>query len=48
MDQQYLTNTGDTLPLGADLWISPNEVEELLEAGLYIGTAIISEIANAN
>ena len=48
VDQQYLTNTGDTLPLGADLWINPNEVEDLLEAGLYIGTEIISEVANAN
>lgn len=47
VDQQYLANTSDTLPLGADLWISPSEVEDLLEAGLHIGTEIISEVANA-
>jgi hypothetical protein len=47
VDQQYLANTNDTLPIGADLWIRPNEVEGLLEAGLDIGIAIISEVANA-
>jgi len=47
VDQQYLANTGDTLPLRADLWVSPSEVEDLLEAGLHIGTEIISEVANA-
>lgn len=47
VDQQYLANTGDTLPLGADLWIPPSEVEDLLEAGLHIGTEIISAVANA-
>ena len=47
VDQQYLANTGDTLLLGADLWIRPSEVEDLLEAGLHIGTEIISEVANA-
>lgn len=47
VDQQYLANTQDTLPLGADLWISPSEVEDLLEAGLHIGTEIISAVANA-
>jgi hypothetical protein len=48
VDQQYLSNTGDTLPLGSDLWISPKEVEDLLETGLHIGTQIISEIAKTN
>lgn len=47
VDQKYLANTGDTLPLGADLWIHPSEVEDLLEAGLQIGTEIISSVANA-
>ncbi|MBN8437374.1 MAG: hypothetical protein J0L95_04940 [Candidatus Accumulibacter sp.] len=47
VDQQYLANTGDILPVGADLWIRPSEVEDLLEAGLHIGTEIISEVANA-
>lgn len=47
VDQQYLANTGDTLSLGADLWIHPSEVEDLLEAGLHIGTEIISQVANA-
>lgn len=47
VDQQYLANTSDTLPLGTDLWIPPSEVEDLLEAGLHIGTEIISETANA-
>lgn len=47
VDQQYLANTSDTLPLGADLWIPPSEVEDLLEASLQIGTEIISETANA-
>lgn len=47
VDQQYLANTGDTLSLNADLWIRPSEVEDLLEAGLHIGTEIISEVANA-
>jgi len=47
VDQQYLANTGDTLPLGADLWVRPSEIEDLLEAGLHIGTEIISEVANA-
>lgn len=47
VDQQYLANTGDTLPLGADLWIPPSEVEDLLEAGLHIGTEVILAVANA-
>lgn len=47
VDQQYLANTGDTLPLGADLWIPPSEVEDLLEAALHIGTEVITEVANA-
>lgn len=46
VDQQYIANTGDTLSIGADLWIRPSEVEDLLEAGLHIGTEIISEVAN--
>lgn len=48
VDQQYLTSTGDTLPLGANLWIRPSEVEDLLEAALHIGTEIISEVANVH
>jgi hypothetical protein len=47
VDQQYLANTEDTLSLGADLWISPSEVEDLLEAALHIGTEVITEVANA-
>jgi len=47
IDQQYLANTSDTLPLGTNLWISPSEVEDLLEVGLHIGTEIISETAKA-
>jgi hypothetical protein len=46
VDQQYLMSTGDTLLLGADLWISPSEIEDLLEAALHTGTAIITEIAS--
>lgn len=47
VDQQYLANTSDNISVGADLWIPPNEVEDLLEAGLHIGTEIITEVANA-
>lgn len=47
VDQQYLASTGDTLPLGADLWIPPSEVEDLLEAGLHIGIEIISAVKNS-
>lgn len=47
VDQQYLSNTGETLPLGADLWIAPDEVEDLLEAALHIGTEIIKEVENS-
>lgn len=46
VDQQYLANTSDDLPLGADLWILPSEVEDLLEASLHIGYEIITEVAN--
>ncbi len=47
VDQQYLTSTGDTLPIGGDLWVSPHEVEDLLDAALQIGTELIKEVANA-
>jgi hypothetical protein len=47
VDQQYLTSTGDTLPIGTDLWVSPHEVEDLLDAALQIGTGLINEVANA-
>ena len=47
VDQQYLANTSDDLPLGADLWILPSEVEDLLEASLHIGYEIITEVTNA-
>lgn len=47
VDQQYLVNTNDKLPLGANLWISPTEVEDLLEASLDTGTELISVVANA-
>lgn len=47
VDQQYLTSTGDSLPLGSDLSVPPSEIEDLLEAGLDIGTEIILEVANA-
>lgn len=47
VDQQYLSCTGDTLPIGADLWVSPHEVEDLLDAALQIGTELIKEVANA-
>ena len=46
VDQQYLANTSHNLALGADLWIPPSEVEDLLEACLHIGTEIITEVAN--
>ncbi|PIF90736.1 hypothetical protein CLU86_1625 [Acidovorax sp. 62] len=48
VDQQYLNSTGDTLPIGTDLWVSPHEVEDLLEAALQIGTELIKEVANAD
>ena len=47
VDQQYLSTTNDKLPLGANLWVSPSEVEDLLEASLDTGTELISVVANA-
>lgn len=47
VDHQYLASTGDTLPIGADLWVSPHEVEDLLDAALQIGKELIKEVANA-
>lgn len=47
VDQQYLSCTEDTLPIGADLWVSPHEVEDLLNVALQIGTELIKEVANA-
>lgn len=47
VDQQYLTSTGDSLSIGADLWISPDEVEELLGVALQFGTEVVKQVANA-
>lgn len=47
IDQQYLSNTNDKLPLGVNLWVSPSEVEDLLEASLDTGTELISVVASA-
>jgi hypothetical protein len=41
VDEQYLANTGDKLPIGTPLWVSPCEVENLLDAALHIGLEII-------
>ena len=46
VDQQYITNTGDILPIGADLWVSPQEVEDMLDAVLQMGTELIKEVGN--
>lgn len=47
VDQQYLSSTGDSLPIGADLWIAPREVEDLLSVALQFGTEVVKEVANA-
>lgn len=47
VDEQYLTSTGDSLSIGAVLWTSPDEVEELLGVALQFGTEVVSQVANA-
>ena len=47
IDQQYLANSGETLPIGTDLWVSPNEVEDLLDAVIRLGAELIKEVKNA-
>lgn len=48
VDQQYLDSTGDTLAVGDDLWVTPSEVEELLETILKVGTEIVRQVAYAD
>lgn len=48
VDQQYLASTGDTFAIGDDLWVTPSEVEELLESTLNVGLEIVRQVANAD
>jgi hypothetical protein len=48
IDQQYLKSMGEDLPLGAELWITPDEIEELLEVALSIGTSVICEVKKSD
>jgi len=47
VDQQYLDSTGDTLAVGDDLWVTPSEVEELLESTLKVGMEVVRQVAYA-
>lgn len=47
VDQQYLQATGETRAIGEDIWVTPNEVEEVLEVTLAIGAEIVRQVANA-
>lgn len=47
VDQQYLQATGETRAIGEDIWVAPNDVEEILEVTLAIGTEIVRQVANA-
>lgn len=47
VDQQYLDSTGDTLTIGDDLWVTPSEVEELLESILKVGMEVVRQVAYA-
>lgn len=46
VDQAYLDATGDTLTLGSQLWVTPSDVEDTLDAALTMGTELIRQVAN--
>lgn len=48
VDQQYLASTGDTFAIGDDLWVTPSEMEELLESTLNVGMEIVRQVALAS
>ena len=48
IDQQYLKSMGDDSPIGAELWITPDEIEELLGVVLSIGTSVICEVKKSD
>jgi len=39
---------GDDSPIGAELWITPDEIEELLGVVLSIGTSVICEVKKSD
>jgi hypothetical protein len=47
VDHQYNEKTGETLPLGSQLWPAPYDVENYLEAAAISGTHMLSEVNNA-
>jgi hypothetical protein len=47
VDQQYNEKTGETLPLGSQLWPTPTEVESYLEAAVVAGARLLAEVSNA-
>ena len=47
VDQQYLASTGDTLAIGDDLWVTPSEVEDLLESTLKVGMEVVRQVVYA-
>jgi hypothetical protein len=47
VDQQYLQSMGEDVSIGTDLWITPDEIEDLLEAAILIGTGVVAEVNNS-
>ena len=47
VDEAYLHATGSPSQLGEPLWVTPSEVEESIEIALALGTALLSQVANA-
>lgn len=45
IDETYLSNTGDTLPLGAELMISPNQFEKDLTLVIRIGSLMLESLS---
>ncbi len=46
VDESYLRNTGDTLTLGEELKVSPNQFEKDLSLILRIGCAMLEGLAS--
>jgi hypothetical protein len=48
VDRQYNEKTGESLPLGSQLWPTPADVEAYLDASVQAGAAILVEVNNAS
>ena len=46
VDRRFVEKTGSTLPLGAQLWVTPGEVEDFLLGVVSASEEIVSEVAN--